>query len=650
MKKYILISTIVICTFVTYQSAGQTRKEIGNLIIENIPDIPDELRERLNQYQNTRGASSSSWSPNGNAMLMNTRFAETSQIHIITTPGGAREQLTFFKEPVGGGNFCPNPTYNGFMFTKDIGGNEFRQLHWFDLSTGKYEMISDGGKTQNSNVIWSEDGTQFIYTSTRRNRKDYDLFLGNMKDIKNVKPILEHEGLWYAVDWSKDSKKVIVGNYISANKSFLYILDLATDNLEQINATAKDDVAYGSSAFSSDGNVIYYVSNEGGEFMTLKYYDIATKKSTTITTEISWDIDGFIINKSRNTIIFTVNENGIYKLFKLETATNKYILLSGLPSAILYPVAFHPNGTTFSFIMNSTKSPSDIYTYDLLNDEPTQWTYSEVGGLDNSKFVTPTLIEYETFDTVNGNPRKIPAFYYKPENAKGKIPVVIEIHGGPEGQSIPYFSSFRSFLTNELSIAVIEPNVRGSSGYGKSYLKLDNGYKREESVQDIGKLIDWIANQPDLDASRIAVTGGSYGGYMVLASLTNYNDKIRCGVDVVGISNFITFLQNTEDYRKDLRRVEYGDERDPKMKEFLTKISPANNLNKITKPLLIVQGQNDPRVPASESEQIKTKMQEKGNKIWYILAKDEGHGFSKKENWTFQQLATILFLQKYLLN
>jgi len=650
MKKYLLLMVALICILLPEKTVGQTKKEIGNLVIENIPDIPDELRERVNQYQNTREASPSSWSPGGSAMLMRTSSAETSQIDIIGNPGGARKQLTFFKDPVNGGNFCPNPIFNGFMFTKDIGGDEFRQLYWFDLSTGKYEMISDGGKTQNSNVIWSEDGTQFIYTSTRRNKKDYDVFLGNMKDMKNGKPILEREGSWEAVDWSQDTKRVIVVNYISANKSFLHVLDLATGKLDQINAFATEDIAYGNSAFSSDGTGIYYVSDEGGEFKTLKYYDIGTKKSTTITSGISWDIEGFIMNKPRNTIVFTVNENGIYKLFRLETSTTKYTPLSGLPMGYTIPVAFHPNGTTFSLLINSYKSPSDVYSYNLKDNKLTQWTYNEAGGLDNSKFVSPALIEYETFDKVNGKLRKIPAFYYKPENARGKIPVVIEIHGGPEAQSIPDFYALRSVLVNELGVAVIEPNVRGSSGYGKSYLKLDNGYNREGSVQDIGKLIDWIAMQPDLDATRIALRGGSYGGYMVLASLAHFNDKLRCGVDVVGFSNFVTFLQNTADYRKDLRRVEYGDERDLKMKAFLTKISPINNAGKITKPLLIVQGQNDPRVPASESEQMKAKLREKGNDVWYLLAKDEGHGFQKKENLTFELSAIILFLQKYLLN
>jgi dipeptidyl aminopeptidase/acylaminoacyl peptidase len=361
-------------------------------------------------------------------------------------------------------------------------------------------------------------------------------------------------------------------------------------------------------------------------------------------------VEGMVINNQRNTLIFAVNENGAYKLYYLDMASRKYKPLSGLPTGIVFPADFHPDGKVFSVLVNSPKSPSDIYTYDLQQNTLTQWTYSEVGGLDNSSFVSPTLIEFETFDKVNNKPRKIPAFYYKPTKATGKIPVVIEIHGGPEGQSLPSFDPFRSFLVNELGIAVIEPNVRGSTGYGKSFVKLDNGMKREESVQDIGKLIEWIGKQPELDASRIAVSGGSYGGYMVLASMVHFNDKLRCGVDVVGISNFVTFLKNTEDYRKDLRRVEYGDERDPKMNEFLQKISPLNNVDKIIKPLFIVQGLNDPRVPYTEAEQMKNKLQEKGGEVWYLLAKDEGHGFRKKENYTFEQLATVLFYQKYLLN
>lgn len=647
MKPFIII--IAILCFWSRPGISQERKEIGNLVTENIPEIPEELRERMNQYQNARGASPGTWRPDGKGMLMSTRFAETSQIHLITMPGGARKQLTFFREPVSGGSMCPNPKYNGFTFTKDEGGNEFRQLFWFDLATGKYEMLSDGGRTQNSNVMWSESGERFIYVSTRRTKKDYDLYLSEMKDPKSAKPILEKGGSWAPLDWSVDEKKVIVSNNISVNISYLHILDVETGALEQFNVS-KDEIRYGSARFNKEGTGFFYTSDQGTEYQTLRYYDVASKKSEIISGNIPWNVERILINDQRTTLIFAVNENGAYKLYKLDMASKKYEPLSGLPTGILVPAQFHPDGKVFSLLINSPKSPSDIYTYDLQTNALTQWTYSEVGGLDNSTFVEPTMIEFETFDKVNNKPRKIPAIYYRPARATGKIPVVIEIHGGPEGQAVPAFDAFRSFLVNELGIAVIEPNVRGSTGYGKSYLRLDNGLKREESVQDIGKLIEWIGKQPELDASRIAVSGGSYGGYMVLASMVHFNDKIRCGVDVVGISNFVTFLKNTEDYRKDLRRVEYGDERDPKMNAFLEKISPLNHVEKITKPLFIVQGFNDPRVPYTEAEQMKSKLQEKGGQVWYLMAKDEGHGFRKKENYTFEQLATVMFFQKFLLN
>jgi dipeptidyl aminopeptidase/acylaminoacyl peptidase len=627
----------------------QDKKEIGNLVTENIPEIPEELKERMNQYQNARGASPASWTPDGKGMLMSTRFGETSQIHMINMPGGARRQLTFFREPVAGGSMCPNPQHNGFTFTKDVGGNEFRQLFWFDLKTGKYEMLSDGGRTQNSNVMWSESGNKFIYLSTRRTGKDYDLYLSDMRNPKQAKAILEKGGSWSMLDWSVDEKKVLISNNISANKSFLHILDVTTGALEQVNPS-DEDIKYGSARWNKEGSGFFYTSDEGTEFQTLRFFDLTSKKSQSVSGSIPWDVVRVLMNNQRNTFIFSVNDNGANKLYKLDPSNKKYAPLAGLPTGIISPADFHPNGTMFSMVVNSPKSPSDIYTYDLQTDTMTQWTQSEVGGLDNSRFVEPTLIEFETFDKVNNKPRKIPAFYYKPAKANGKIPVIIDIHGGPEGQAVPGFDPFRSFLINELGIAVIEPNVRGSTGYGKSYLKLDNGFKREESVQDIGKLLEWIANQPELDASRVAVSGGSYGGYMVLASMVHFNDKLRCGVDVVGISNFVTYLKNTEDYRKDLRRVEYGDERDAKMNDHLQKISPLNHVDKITKPLFIVQGFNDPRVPYTEAEQMKRKLLEKGNAVWYLLAKDEGHGFRKKENYTFEQLATVLFMQKYLLN
>lgn len=639
----------LILIFITsFNIALAQKTERGNLVMENIPEIPASVIERTNQYQNIRSASLINYAPDGKSMLMTTRFADAPQLHIISKPGGARKQITFFKEPVGSATFFPEQ--NKFVFSKDSAGNEFAQLFAFDLNTGNYQMISDGGRSQNSLPNWSNSGTQFTTVSTKRNGKDYDIYIGNTSSPQQTKLLLSKGGSWSVVDWSPDDKKLIVRNGISATKSFMHILDIATGELTQINST-DDETAFSNAVWNANGTGIYLVNDEGSEFKQLKYFDVATKKSVVITETIRWDVGGVTINKKRTKLLVGVNENGYSKMYFLNTSDNKFSELKNMPVGIFGGAEFNPvNDNEIALTISTAQTPGDIFTYSITDQQLTQWTFSEVGGLNTNTFTVPTLVEYPTFDKLkNGKPRTIPAFYYKPKNVSGKIPVVIVIHGGPESQTRPSFSSFNSFLNNELGVAVIAPNVRGSSGYGKSFLKMDNGMLREESVKDIGALIDWIATQPELDASRICVYGGSYGGYMVLASMVHYSNKLKCGIDVVGISNFVTFLKNTESYRRDLRRVEYGDEQIPEMNTFLEKISPLNNVEKITKPLFIIQGQNDPRVPVTEAEQMKSKLQAAGKPVWYLLAKDEGHGFRKKSNSDFQQWAMIMFLKEYLL-
>jgi dipeptidyl aminopeptidase/acylaminoacyl peptidase len=275
-----------------------------------------------------------------------------------------------------------------------------------------------------------------------------------------------------------------------------------------------------------------------------------------------------------------------------------------------------------------------------------RWTESETGGLNPTGFIEPELVRVKSFDGL-----AVSGFLYRPDPKKfpGRRPVIINIHGGPEGQSRPIFQGRNNYYLNELGVAVLYPNVRGSTGYGKTFLTLDNGFKREDSVRDIGAFLDWVAQDAGLDAERVAVMGGSYGGYMTLASLVHFSDRLRCGIDVVGISSFVTFLKNTQDYRRDLRRVEYGDERDPAMAAHLEQISPLNNVARIRKPLFVVQGQNDPRVPVTEAEQMVKAIRAQGGTGWYLLAKDEGHGFAKKKNADFQFLSMIAFLQEFLL-
>jgi dipeptidyl aminopeptidase/acylaminoacyl peptidase len=317
-----------------------------------------------------------------------------------------------------------------------------------------------------------------------------------------------------------------------------------------------------------------------------------------------------------------------------------------LPLGLVGGLEWHENNRDLGFNVTSANSPADVYSINMESGKVDRWTESETGGLNPDDFVQPELVRMKSFDGL-----EISAFVYRPDSRRfpGKRPVIVNIHGGPEAQSRPGFLARNNYFLNEMGIALVYPNVRGSSGYGKTFLTLDNGFKREDSVRDIGTVLDWLEKDPRLDATRTAVMGGSYGGYMVLASMQHFGTRLRCGVDIVGISNFLTFLKNTQEYRRDLRRAEYGDERDPAMQEFLARIAPTAHVEKITKPLFVVQGKNDPRVPLSESEQMVQAIRQNGGKVWYLMAKDEGHGFAKKKNADFQFLATILFFREHLL-
>lgn len=637
LKTFILL----FCLSLSVSFAQEVKRtEIGNLVIENIPEIPQNLKERLEQYQNVRSAAFADWSSDSKGIYILTRFGETAQVHFVAQPGGARTQLTFYKEPIAG--IAARPAKEkGFLFSKDIGGNEQYQIYYFNQENGNVKMISNG-KSRYGSFQWSPDGSKFAYTSNERNGRDFDIYLYDFSTSKS-EMIFQAQGQWSFLDFSPDMKSALIYNYISINESTVYLLDLATKKHEKL-IDYKSKVAMGQAAFSKDKQGVFFISNDGSEFKKLFFVDLKTKKIVPISHKIDWDVEGFNLSNDGKFLAFSTNENGTSKLYIMDTKTFKYAEPKNLPKGEVGGIAFSPDSKKFAFTLNSSFSPGDVYVYSIKEQKAERWTYSEVGGLNTSNFIEPVLITYPTYDSVNGKPRMIPAYYYKPRG-KGPFPVVINFHGGPEGQFRPGFASYFQFLLNELGIAVIAPNVRGSEGYGKTYLDLDNGFLRENSVKDGGALLDWIAKQPELDAKRICVYGGSYGGYMVLAMMTHYNDRLAAGIDVVGISNFVTFLENTSEYRRDLRRVEYGDERDPDMRHFLQNISPLNNAHKISKPLFVIQGLNDPRVPASEAEQIVAEVRKNGGKVWYLLAKDEGHGFRKKSNRDYYNAAIALFLK-----
>jgi len=644
MKKFTLIALSFFCFLLVEAKTRQQRQ--GNLIFENIPEMSRALEKKLIPYSHVRGAGFRDWLPANQGILISTRFADVSQIHKVETPKGARQQLTFFDEPVGGGYVCPDPDYPYFLFTKDSAGNELTQIYKCNYKTGLYQCLTDG-RSRHRFVRWSNRGDKFAFTSTMRNERDFDIYLGTLAGVQSFQCILETEGFWSTLDFSPDDTQLLIEHYVSSTESHFYILNIRTKQLTTINPS-EQNISYGSARWSPDGKGVYLTSDQFSDFKQLQYYDLATGHIDILSTQIPWDVADFEIAPDGDVIALVSNEGGFIKLYFLDVPTRK-ITQARLPDGQIYGIHFKPTGNQLAFVMNRPTAPSDVYTLDLDTKTFLRWTYSEVIGLDTADFVAPVLIHYPTFDSVNGAPRMIPAFYYIPTRSEPPYPVIIMCHGGPTSQYIPYFSTTIQFNLNELGIAYIAPNVRGSSGYGKTYKTLDDGYKREDAVRDIGALLDWIEKQPELDASRVAIRGGSYGGYMVLASMAHYSNRLRCGIDSYGISSFVTFLRTTADYRRQLRREEYGDERDPEMRQFLNSISPLTNAHKITRPLFIVQGLNDPRVPVSEAEQIRDAVRDNGIDVWYLLAEDEGHGLSKKENFEFYRRARIMFWKEYLL-
>jgi dipeptidyl aminopeptidase/acylaminoacyl peptidase len=615
-----------------------------NLIVQGIPDIPVSIKNDLMRYTESRAAGFADWHPVKRNMLISTRFANVSQLHLVKMPLGARKQITFYDDAVSGGTFEPvNGNY--FLFTKDVGGNEFAQIYRYDVATGNVTMITDGGRSQNGEIVWSDNGKWIAYGSTRRNGADRDIYIMDPANPSSDKLALQVAGGgWGVLNWSADNKKLLIGEFISANESHYWVLNIASGTKTELSDRKEKGVANGAAVFSKDGKGIYFTTDKDNEFSRLAYMDLATKRIKYLTA-IPWDVEGFDLSKDGKHIVFTTNEAGESKLYLLHTNNNQYKKIEGLPQGVYGGPTFHKNSKDVALNINSARAAADVFVIDITTGKSERWTESEMGGLVPGQLSEPSLIKWKSFDG-----KEISGFYYKPaKKFTGKRPVIINIHGGPEGQSRPTYIGSVNYYLNELGAAVIFPNVRGSSGYGKTFIALDNGIKRLESVQDIGALLDWIAKQPELDADKVMVTGGSYGGYMTLAVATMYNDRIKASLDIVGISNFNTFLKNTESYRRDLRRVEYGDERDPAIHDFFEKTAPLNNAQKITRPLFIVQGGNDPRVPRTEAEQMANKVRSNGGVVWYLEAKDEGHGFRKKSNADFQRYATVLFMQKYLL-
>lgn len=638
----------------------------ANFLIEGIPPIPADLPARVEAYTAFKPSTLVTWQPGKSAMLVRMRHTNSNQLFLVDEPGAKPKLLTDFPDAVAGGTFQPKA--GGYiLFQKAAGGDEVFRIYRMDLATRAVTAISPENERASA-PSWSRDGSKIVFTTSTIDRAtratgaarkaETRFYVADPTNPAATKLVATLDGGgWFGARLMAGEKKLSFTEYVSANESYIWSLDLASGKKTRLTPepkTGAPTVSYGAPRFTRDGKGFFTTSDRDSEFKRLVFIDLASGTETPLTAHLAYDVEDVAVSVAAKRIAFTTNENGSSVLRMLDLETKKELprpaLIPGEISNLRWKGAQDDDddegGAELAFNLTSARAAGEVFSYNLATTKLTRWTNGSASGLNPMDFVEPKLVQWKSFDGLG-----ISGFLYapNPEKFAGKRPVIINIHGGPEAQSRPGFIGRSNYMVNELGIAVIYPNVRGSSGFGKSFLAADNGFKREDSVKDIGALFDWIKDQPNLDASKVLVMGGSYGGYMALAVSTNYADRIAGGISSVGISNFVTFLTNTETYRRDLRRVEYGDERDPAMRAHLEKISPLNNAAKIKKPLFVVQGKNDPRVPYTESVQIVEQLKKQNTPVWFLMADDEGHGFAKKSNQDFLFYSQIKFLESTLL-
>ena len=615
-------------------------RERGALVFEGIPPADPALLPRLEHYLQSRSATFLDWTADG-GLLIKTRFGDTEQVHQVAAAGGARYQRTFYPDAISWARAAKQG--GGFVFSKDQSGDENYQLY-YGSANGEVRQLTDGAFIHGS-AVWAHDGKRLAFYGNDRDTLSYDVYVVDATATAPPQLLVGgHQDTWYPLDWSFDDAKLLVWKFTSANDSTLYSADATTGALTLIEA-GKARGGIKNARFAANGRSVYVLTDEDGEVTQLKLWDPITHEDRRITPVSPWGVEDFDVSPDGRYVAYILNEDGRSRLSVLDTLTRTELTPPGMPEGLIGNPRFDHKGTRLAMSVEQATAPRDAYVFDIEHNKLERWTQSEPGPIDAKTLVTPELVRFPTWDREGGHARMLSAYVYRPQKP-GPVPVVIDIHGGPEAQARPGWDPFVQFLVHELGYAVVSPNVRGSSGYGKSFMALDNGLLREDAVRDIGSLLVWVDVQPQFDRDKVVVMGASYGGYMALASLVAYGDRLRGGIDLAGISNFVNFLSNTAGYRRDLRRAEYGDERDSHMRAFLERISPLDNAARIKKPLLIAAGKNDPKVPVSESDQLVWRVRTGGNEVWYLLAKDEGHGFAKKANRDVYLETAASFLQK----
>ena len=569
----------------------------------------------IERFLNVKNAYAPSINSNGSkiAFLMNT--TGVPQVWEIDKQGGWPSQLTFYQERISIAEY--SPVKDELIFGKDVGGNERQQLFLLKNQGSEVTRITDDPDAIHNFGGWSNDGKKIAFTANRKDKANFHVYIRNM-ETGNENLVLEEPGYNLVAAWSPDNRYLVILRYHSNMNNDLYLLELENNELTFITAETEEGV-YDNIKWNSDSSGFYAVTNSGKNYKRIVYYSLENEEFKDII-NLNYDIEGFEMSPDGKQIAYLVNQDGYSKLNILNLQKGEERQIKCLPNCQVGQMDWSADGSFLALSLTGPVNNPNIWIYDMKENDTRQLTHASKAGIPKEFLVEPDLVSYESFDGL-----KIPAFYYKPKNynSSEKLPVIIDIHGGPESQRRVNFNPITQYLVNR-GFAVLHPNVRGSSGYGKEYLNKDNVEKRMDSVKDIRNAVNWLVEEGNADEDKIAVMGGSYGGFMVLSSITEYPDLWAAAVDIVGIANFITFLENTGPWRRKTREAEYGSLAEDR--EFLKSISPIHKVDNIQAPLMVIHGANDPRVPIGEAEQIVEKINEKDGIVEYLRFEDEGHG------------------------
>jgi len=604
-----------------------THRVDGTLVFDGIPRADATLASRVRRYEEWRQATFLDWLSDG-SMLVATRFGAESQVHRVSSPLGMREQLTFgdgsvieARAPHSGG---------GFVFIRQAGA--YSQLYDYAGAGASRELTQ--GNFEHGSPVWSHDGKRVAFYGTDRNGVNEDIYIANVSAATRPQlAIAGATGSWRPLDWSQDDSKLLLLNAVSPRKSALYTAEVATGALMPV-AVAESRIV--GAAFAPDGVGFYLISDAQSDFEQLLYYNPITRVTRRVSADVPWDVEEFTVSAGGHYVAYVVNDDGRSLLTVLDTLRNLEFKPPGLNDGRITNIRFDDSGQRLAFSYESARSPRDVYVYDVAQGTVKRWTHSEAGPLDPASFANAQLVHYPTWDRYGLNRRTLSAYVYLPRvpaaGAVGatRVPVLIVLPGGHDlhSQSRPDWNPFIQFAVNDLGYAVIAPNVRGSSGYGKAFRALDGGKLRDDAVRDVGALLVWLGLQPGLDSGRVVVMGHGYGGFLALASLATYGDHLRGAVDVAGIANLVDFVGNSPAAERAERVAEFGDVQDTDMRAFLDRISPLGNVALIHHPVLIVQGLDAPGSRAADSQQLVWRLRSEGNQAWYLTATDAGNEFT----------------------